>query len=365
MTIIGYNRNNRQRGLTLIELLVVGTIIIAVTVASLPVVKPMLESQMTKTGAQIVSTALNRAKNRALSTGRPCGVRFETWDGTSAYSAQNNVLATSIENAINYFYTSGASLVMRQVEVPPVYSGLLGGATVNIDDKGKCEFKDDKYVEDTLGKSIGVRIQFNGSGPYYPLKGHSTELDNGELPRLKNRNGLVYRILFAPRITLAAPMTLPRGTAVDLQFSGQGDRMFDCKTAETTLDSEGNYIPVYKNTDVTIMFSPDGSIESVNGIVPSEPVHFLVGRWDQISVVRPERDVESYPNYADGRNYWVTVNPQTGTVTINQVNPTRDAGYISFKTNTDGNLVPEPGLYFTDERGQEHNAIAVSRELTH
>ena len=62
-------KSRRRNGLTLTELLVVGTIILAVTALSIPVVKPMMESQLTKNGANMLATALNRARSRAQVSG--------------------------------------------------------------------------------------------------------------------------------------------------------------------------------------------------------------------------------------------------------------------------------------------------------
>ena len=346
-------RSSRRRGLTLIELLVVGTIIIAVTAVSLPVVKPMLESQMTKNGAQMVATALNRARNRAQVTGRSCGLCFEFWPGTSEYLEFPSSNKTEDGyDLLRHYKIPGASLVIRQVEVPPPYSGLLGVETVSYGG-GQCLFKDDIYAPKALEASAGAKIQIGGNGPYYSFRANSTRLKESAGAALPPERETAYpfKILLKPRTTMAMPTLLPQGTAVDLQFSGIGDSLFlDMKeilTDEITPEQ----------VSLTIMFSADGSVESINGVMPSEPVHFLIGRWDQISAVRTDGDTESYPNYADGRNYWVTVSPLTGTVTINPVNPTADVGYDpDYYTNEYGDTILDPRL--------QDGVISISRELT-
>lgn len=349
-------KSRRRNGLTLTELLVVGTIILAVTALSIPVVKPMMESQLTKNGANMLATALNRARNRAQVTGRPCGVRFEYWPGTVSdldekhYNAQTDDGTAIVSDT--YYSTPGASLVMRQVEVPPAYTGLLGTETVKYND-GRCVFQNDVYIESELGRSASAKIQIGGDGPFYPFDGRSTSLKESAVYALPPQRDVEYpfKVLLDSRPTMAMPVCMPRGTAVDLQFSGVGDAVFVDTVAGT------NYEPVRQATALTIMFAPDGSVESVNGAIPSEPIHFLVGRWDQISAVRPDGDEESYPNYADGRNYWVSVFPQTGVVTVNQVNPTADVGYAPISRLNDYNEeVPDVRL--------PEGVIAVSRELT-
>ncbi|MGI5831685.1 MAG: pilus assembly FimT family protein [Thermoguttaceae bacterium] len=345
-----------RNGLTLTELLVVGTIILVVTAMSIPVVKPMMESQLTKNGAGMVATALNRARNRAVVSGRPCGVRFEYWPGTT-YDLRETHYSVVTEDGSSvyddtYYTVPGSALVLRQVEVPPVYTGFLGVETVMYLG-GECKFQDDLYIENALKKTIGGKIQIGGSGPFYLFNDNSTSLKSSEAYALPPERDTKYpfKVLLAPRTTMAMPVYLPRGTAVDLQFSGIGDTIFMDMTRGI------NNQPVPKNTSLTVMFAPDGAVESVGGVIPAEPVHFLIGRWEQVSAVRAEDDPETYPNYADGRNFWVTVFPQTGNVTINQVNPTADVGYNPIPGKNDyDEEVPEPRL--------PDGVIAISRELT-
>ena len=373
----------RRNGLTLTELLVVGTIILAVTALSIPVVKPMMESQLTKNGANMLATALNRARSRAMVTGRPCGVRFEYWPGTrnDLIWDENNEEwllvpesektgegsddrlywkgTLTVDNLIKHYLTPGASLVMRQVEVPPIYSGLLGIETVKYEG-GRCHFQNDVYIEEELSKTDSGKIQFGGSGPFYSFQ-KSDEgfklIDGGTYALPPERETeYPFKILLDCRTTMAMPVCMPRGTAVDLQFSGIGDSVFIDPVETDTYEPPVNY-PM----SLTIMFAPDGSVESVNGTPRTESIHFLVGRWDQISAVRDEEDSESYPNYADGRNYWVSVFPQTGGVTVSQVNPTADLGYFP---NPE-----EPSSRRFDYNGGKPDChldgvIGLSRELT-
>ncbi|MBQ8363169.1 MAG: prepilin-type N-terminal cleavage/methylation domain-containing protein, partial [Thermoguttaceae bacterium] len=153
----------QRRGVTLMELLVVATIILIVTAVSVPTIKPMMESQLTKQAGSTVSTYLNRARARAMATGRPCGVTFEHFDGT--YDPSTDF--------------GSASLVLRQVETPPYYGGLEQGATVDVyaeDDiydgdrrLRRVRVNNDSYWGAMVGDERGAKIQFNGAGPSYPL----------------------------------------------------------------------------------------------------------------------------------------------------------------------------------------------------
>ena len=354
--------SRRRHGLTLTELLVVGTIILAVTAISIPVVKPMMESQLTKNGANMVAAALNRARNRAVANGRSCGVRFEYWPGTkyeydpgivnseTHYSQQDESGNTYVNDT--YYVTPGTSLILRQVEVPPIYSGLLGIETVKYNG-GECKFLNDSYAKRALERTTNGKIQFGGSGPFYAFQSNSLALKGGATCALPPERETEYpfKILLDSRTTMTMPVCLPRGAAVDLQFSGIGDTLFMDTLTGT------NSLPVPEVMSMTIMFAPDGSVESVGGTIPTEPVHFLIGRWEQTSAVRAADDAESLPNYADGRNFWVSVFPQTGSVTVSQVNPTADVGYDPLtRVNDYNDDVPDVRL--------PDGVIAISRELT-
>ena len=323
--------------MTLIELLVVGTIILIMTAVSLPMIKPMLESQATKNGAQLVSTYLNRAKVRAVTSGRPCGVRFEHWSGTEGSGS------------------GSAALILRQVDVPPVYSGMTGDETVYLIDLGSDVdsdiryelFSDDDYLMDQLKKGngriqLGVNSSGLPSGAYFRTRfeydevlstaeedvihvyvednptcsfsmksfGETIEDPYDSSSTCQRTGNLSFKAYLPPKVTMAAPEPLPQGTVVDLQFSGGGTGYFE------------------NSGDVTVVFAPGGEVDTVNGMYPTASMlHFLVGRWDQISAVRTEYDPETFPNYADGRNFWVSINTQTGLMHTSEVNPNSDLGY--------------------------------------
>ncbi|MBQ3822149.1 MAG: hypothetical protein II807_03780, partial [Thermoguttaceae bacterium] len=119
-----------------------------------------------------------------------------------------------------------------------------------------------------------------------------------------------------PRPTMTAPVGVPSGTVVDLEFSGE-------ETSGFALDG-----------DVTVIFSPTGEVNYVEDksgrFVPTDTLYFLIGRWDRISALGVENDPAYGPvssvedglwNFEDGTNFWVTVNPRTGLVSTVEVNP--------------------------------------------
>lgn len=318
----------RRDGVTLIELLVVATIMLTLAAVSVPAIKPMMESQATSRAAQTVSTYLERAKARAMTTGRACGVTFEYFDGT--YNGD----------------VGSASLVLRQVEEPPTFSGYSFGSYVNVypdpsypyfvaDSKSpyygrRVNRVDPSNIAEWNSYGIGDKgdafIRFNSIGGYFPLvkvggtyyivKQHGSELPVYPVTTTGSYDtGASYQVLASynmPKATMTAPIGLSQGTVVDLEFSG----------------TDSNFFTLGQN--VTVMFSPNGEVDYVvdggERKIPSDTLYFLVGRWDRISALGISDDGnetladDGLWNFEDGNNCWVTINPQTGVISTAEVN---------------------------------------------
>lgn len=336
----------QRRGVTLMELLVVATIILIVAAASVPTIKPMMESQLTKQAGSTVSTYLNRARARAMATGRPCGVSFEYFPGSFVPGD------ASVSPAIP---PASASLVLRQVAAPPHYSGLDLGASVNLyaeDDRVDVDgrrlrllhINNDNYfavmippplrnASADLGRAIdvGAKIQFNGVGPFYTLVHYVDaggayygveKLPGIDLPVLQ---GATFKATRLPRSTMTVPIGLPQGAVVDMEHSGTDD-------GAHWFGGE---------SDVTIVFAPDGSVDSVEysggAFIPTETIYFLIGRWERIAALGGAED--GLWNSEDPMNAWVAVDPTSGLVTTAEVNPPFD--YLVGDENNDRDLVYE------------------------
>ena len=356
-------RRNRKRllrkGATLIELLVVASIMLTLAAISVPAIKPMMESQTTLRAATTVSTYLERARSRAITTGRPCGVLFECFPGTYDDSAE---------------LPGSACLVMRQVEVPPSNSGLTFNATISVcnytyDASGSfvalptryngkrvswlsglydpnVSFANGRFYGGTVdpawsafwnayiraseaelniqGSSAtdkaAVSIQFNSIGPFYPLRRVDLnanclfcveEIPGIELPDVGVSSATFkYEALNEPRATMTAPIGLPQGAIVDLEYSGTDNTRFAL------------------GKDITIMFAPNGEVDYIlNGdekAIPGDTIYLLIGRWDRIPALGFEQTTEygsdyfnssaddGLLNFEDDSNYWVSINPLSG-----------------------------------------------------
>src|SRR5262245_7132450 len=65
-------------GFTLMELLIVVTIIILLVIVTLPRVKYALDESKVRESSRQVNSYFALAKSRAASTGRPCGLYFQS-----------------------------------------------------------------------------------------------------------------------------------------------------------------------------------------------------------------------------------------------------------------------------------------------
>jgi type II secretory pathway pseudopilin PulG len=294
-----------RRGVTLIELLVVVSIVILLTAVAMPVVNHAAKDRRGREAARMVSVYLGSARNRALETGRPCGVRIDR-------------VANRPE----------AGIVLQQVEVPPPYAGDSIDATVTVQIMGGSSGSSARLklnFNPPLNSNLvrpGDWIQLGDKGLMYQLRALDeieVNLAQGiSLPWQWPASGqqlgppsspMIYRILRQPVKGGAQPLQLPRGAVIDLADSGT--------------DSGGTLAPSGTSdaTPVVIMFSGNGTLEGVYvwgvGQVVIEPIYLLVGKRERIPAGAAE---DGLANRRDGTNFWVAIHPQ-GLITTAQVVP--------------------------------------------
>lgn len=345
-----------NRGLTLIELLVAATLMLILVLISIPAVKPMLDSNKQRQGADTLSTFLSQARLRAMETGRPCGVRFERYTDLNTGVPPNMV-----------FPYNNACLVLRQVEVPPPYCGSSNNVGVVVNgNSGSVEFRDRTTgmvtnAEDAFWNQFVKEndlIQFDNQGPYYEITQHLCSGGTGMMvapgpsgiPLREITTAVPFKVLRSPQPTLSAPVGFPTGIVVDLRWSGEENievvkYLFDINGANGVFVDGDVFAarspkvdPVFAGEDrshVTVMFSPGGEIAHTTWAFTSnhrskEPLYFLIGKWE-----RSGRDytngIDYLPddklyNFDDTTNYWVKVEPGSGKVSTFSVAPASLSG---------------------------------------
>jgi len=285
---INYSLLTIHSGMTLVELLVAVSIMVLLVAVSVPMFKPMLESQKSAGGARTVALALQRARVKAMETQSPHGIMFQRF----TEGGENNV-----------------SIRLFLVKPPKPYTGDAGDNTVTINASGGITSVPTTWTANVQNDDY---IQFNYQGKYYKLNGLNLPVaDDGTTP--PDMTGATFRVLRNPqsggvRMALTPSVLMPRGTIVDLQWSGLANGQ----------DFNNNF-------PVIVMFSPDGTVDRVyrNGgsALSNDLIHFCVGEWERGISVGHE-DTRNNINVAS--NFWVTINPRTGEVRTAEMNP--DAG---------------------------------------
>jgi len=381
MTLLDQPR--ARGGYTLAEMLIVVTIMIILVATALPVAKKVMDGNQTREASRQFSAYLTMAKMRALQTGRPCGL-YLPFNKANGYTDNTNNTSTSGANPTLYRYWP-----VRQVtqvflaEVPAPYAGSTIGArgkvVQNYNVSGQYCFMPVTYdpssgnlIADTSemailssllnpGEQFLVRFDYKGDwyrfqynntaqAPYYYVllgavqgnslpPGYSESTSStapvGALP------GKAYQVYRAPR-PIGNPLELPRGTCIDITYSGVGDSSRQYKLT----DLSGNNIPTGLISGMYLMFSPAGGVDSVyvNTVVPgSNPpvvkqlayplqqpagsLYFLLGKTEKVSDPVDLSNATWNPsgtagyasvndsNLADPTSLWVVVSRQTGVVT--------------------------------------------------
>jgi len=322
--------------MTLVELLVVITILLLFTAVAIPTMRPAMEGRQIREAARAVHVYLGRARNRAMRTGRPVGVLFERFE-TQPQICQ----------------------VLRQVEVPPPYSGDIVDTLVSIQVTGPGPTFRATLVSGlatTVGiVRVGDLMRLNFQGPYYRILGPDQDQDGyvDAFPmvlQLETRavqvpwttqpsRAMAFQIIRQPAFasggmpSAVAPLRLSRDAVIDLAWSGPDSFL--------PLGLE----PAGQNDfrSPVLIFTPDGTAQAIYAWRPPnllpgyapyplvEPVHFLIGRRDRTppSPRTFQSGLEPFPspdaedglyNFQDPGNLWVTVFPQTGLINVAEVN---------------------------------------------
>ncbi len=317
------------RGMTLVELLVVITIMVILLAVAVPQFKPALESQRSTGAARTVSMTLERARLRAMLDKRPCGVEFVRYhDGNTP----NLSLQMRYIRAANDLVQINASIRVRVRNGQIRLYKFVDGQAFPWTELDPNVSADKDIIDDWNAKVLtGYSIQFGRQGRYYELSS-STSLKNPynglDLPAYNDtdgtnfKNAVEFKVSMPPVPLFSPPTNLPRGTVVDLQYSG----------FENSASFGLNFPPSADNIKgVTIMFSPAGHVHECiryddnNNSATLKPhgglFYFLVGEWD-----RQGTDDAGNCLAEDGRNNlmtpsntWVTLHPRTGRVMMSRM----------------------------------------------
>jgi hypothetical protein len=287
---------------------------------SVPMFKPMLDSQKTSGGAQTVAMALQRARVRAMmGDQRPCGVQFERFtEGNEPNVALRMKLLRNVSDYITTVNSYRIKVVSGRIEFYE-FNGtnwVPYTATGGVPSDWSSRVKSSSLVQ--FGRQ-GRFYQLSGNNrtlaaPYNDLN-HPAEPFPPASPCPPEYPPVEFRVKQQPRQMLIPPVIMPRGTVVDLQHSGLG------KGRPTDANFGSG------NESITIMFSPSGYVDRYSldgawpGVIPKDPIHFCVGEWERAISIGHE---DGRSNIQMGSNFWVTIYPRTGDVRVTEMNPSTD-----------------------------------------
>jgi len=281
--------------------MVVIMLVVLLAAVTMPTIRPALESRRIREATRSLTAYIGSARNRALETGRSCGVAIQPFSGLTC------------------------AMVVDQVEAPAAYGGDTLGATAAVTVVTVSGNPSDNRIQAIQAnlagasllsaKNVGDVIQFNYQGPYYPITGVSGSGVVADWPFQMYQmypfgvppgtRTVPYKILRRPLKSHATPLQLPAGAVIDLEFSGMD-------TGITTL--KDTTVPII------IVFSPNGSVDCIyyndTRYAVTQPIYLLVGKRERVPSAQAENGIA---NWQDLDCLWITLNPQTGTVTSNRI----------------------------------------------
>lgn len=342
-----------ERGFTLVELMVAITIASVLTLIALPTVKDTFRKNVVSRGAQVVRSAIDRARSQAIRTGRPCGVVLER---------QRSRLLPQ-DPAVDELLPFGHDIVRRisYVQTASSYRGDHSQAEARMLANGELEvFEQDASLLYAAAQGQASASRLINTGAFLRLEGYSTrfiitglttntrtmpdtsirnvvriQFDPADLTFAKNKMNLTatqqYSFAIEPLPIPAAiqPVELPGRIVVDLSISGTEShpRHFSVQAVAQQTNAPNTWLhgseatnipaggpatrPGYVLGDVVIMFAADGKLDSIytdrplpdNGaapfalsytrVVPISSVALAVGEAD--GVVPNPFDVAQFP----------------------------------------------------------------------
>jgi hypothetical protein len=326
--------------MTLVELLVVVAILGALLAISIPMLKPMLESRKTSNAAQVLAGALQHARTKAIQERRHYGIWILPYETAPTVSVQlryqkgvppdanfvnpPHVRVRVVDGDIIFYRFYPDVFTLGETPEWHTYENLI----LSLSDPERDKLIAERYdVHQHF--QVGNKIQFNRLGRSFTIGDNfalDAPYDNLNLPEDdEGSDAMEYRItrqaVDSSRAWLP-PVVMPRGTVVDLVFSGGDGEISGTDRIPMSFPS---------GSAVFVVFSPMGNVDSVqiagnpDPYKVNETLYFCVGDWDrQIDTASGKTFAEDGKTFAeDGKSnletpasYWVTLHPKTGGVRI-------------------------------------------------
>lgn len=362
----------RRQGFTVIELLIVITIMMAITAMAIPVLAPSREERRVLESTRIVTSMFAGARARAIEIGRPVGVGLERSPATA-------------DRSITLYYAEvpppwcGGFTDSRIVVEGEKYDASSPGAPYSLGDSftdwnGNGVRDSGGFVTAIIGGNPSgipgadvswlnlirpgdsIRLNYRGydytiglpqvsQANYDPKTGYINKLDQDNPWELATAvggagvtAGTITDAIAPPHTPNYTDSTPDHRFIVGTDVGGQPfqiTRQAYRSAAQTQTLPETMCIDLTaSNTsadviqlmgfdgDVTIMFNPGGSMDSIRWstgqvLAPSSPLFLLVGKTALVGGNVAPKAGEAVYNWQDFNNRWVLLNHQSGLVASN------------------------------------------------
>ncbi len=389
---VGRRSRSSQRGYTLVELLIVISIVLLLAAIALPTVRNLLKDGKNAHQARAIVAYLQEARSRAIATKSDVGILFERL-GTENDFVRSACLQMRLSNAVPPYTGESASARALLFHDPPAnhsndlialpqssagmtnaayftaadcplmyLSAQNGGGTdqpIGVFDRLELQggrsvvihrmvLVDDPMK--TSGYGIGVKVIFD---PRERMLDSRTTASSSTNPTVAfpssfkttgEAKAVRFKIHRKPNLSNVGALTLMKGMAIDLNYSGVGPNgvqfsQFAISPASVP-SSDVDCMPI------GIVFSGDGSVSYINhgvdvgGTVvrsvehPAGNIYLMLGKTDGVRPDSPFDDTSKpVANVLNLEASWIVINPFTGKINASPVasvdTSTLSAGGIS------------------------------------
>lgn len=370
------SKRRRDGGFTLVEMLVVLFIFMLLAAVALPTVRNLIADQKVASATRNLAAYIDIARNTAIANSRPMGVLFQRVGGLSdvvgraavirlkqisgvpAYVGESSNSVAYLANDPNWppvghelrpntgdpdpivgldtavfdandsqlLYLSATMIASSQPN-PPIRRGDLiefpGGRVAPIE--AIIANPSTTPITVTVHFDLNENFGYSSASPLstqrFPSSSRRARVNYPAtftgLGQLVGTETVKYKVHRRPVVTSAAPMNLPRGVVIDMNYSGIGDSGNQFAPVVDATNVSG---PAFNASNIALLFGPDGKVINISNALgnsgpPTGLIFFCVGDADG---VRPfdllSTDSRATANLLNLDSTWLVINPSTGRV---------------------------------------------------
>jgi len=340
------------RAFTLIEVLVSLFIMMVLASIALPMTRNIIRDQRNARASQILLSFIESTRNQAIAENREMGVIFNRL-GTDDFGRSASVEVRQLRGLPTYTgETSNARATLVHIVdedypdvAPTVPAGMVNAARFDVlesplvllsyqiladsgRDNSTAPIQSGQHIE-LPGGQLATIVKFARAAPGGPLSDVIVGLDIYQPVDIATGSGrnnphglkvtnppqrVPYAIHRTPVVSNARSVSLPRGAAIDFNYSGFGVRGNEFSAANSD-------VPISVFFDSQGRVSRVGYRGAIGYVPPVSPLFFCVGDFDGIQpddLLNPSG--RNRANIFRPNSTWIVLNPASGRVTASPFN---------------------------------------------